>query len=313
MVTVARSRTLAGPYEVDPRNPILTSRSNPALPLQKAGHASLVATQDGSWYLAHLCGRPLPGTRLCHLGRETAIQKCHWTADGWLRLSGGGNEPALEVEAPDLPACPWPAEPGRDDCDAPTLGPEFNTLRSPPAADWLSLTERPGYLRLRGRESLTSCFRVSLVARRLQSFQCEATMRLEFSPETFQQSAGLVCIYDHRHFLFLRVSHDESAGRNVAVLAEDQGRLSPSDEVPIDAAAPCYLRVRFDDRAVQFFHSADAGTWRPIGPQYDAGKLSDDYCQGFTGTFIGLAATDSSGRSIRADFDFFEYREQEEA
>ena len=58
-VTVARSRSLQGPYEVDPANPILTSYGRPDLDLQKAGHGSLVETHTGEWYMAHLVGRPV--------------------------------------------------------------------------------------------------------------------------------------------------------------------------------------------------------------------------------------------------------------
>ncbi len=41
-VTMARSKSLLGPYDVDPQNPMLTSRGMPLLELQKSGHASLV-------------------------------------------------------------------------------------------------------------------------------------------------------------------------------------------------------------------------------------------------------------------------------
>jgi|GEM_PF-2366599 Beta-xylosidase len=51
----------------------------------------------------------------------------------------------------------------------------YFTLRVQAEASWLSLTERPGYLRLRGRESLYSLFEQSMVARRLQHFVCDYT------------------------------------------------------------------------------------------------------------------------------------------
>ncbi|WP_147372528.1 glycoside hydrolase family 43 protein, partial [Calidithermus terrae] len=88
-VTLARSRSIFGPYEVHPANPLLTARDHPELPLQKAGHASLVETPAGEWYMVHLTGRPLdPPTaplRRCNLGRETAVQKLEWAPDGWPR------------------------------------------------------------------------------------------------------------------------------------------------------------------------------------------------------------------------------------
>src|SRR6478609_6043420 len=84
-VTMARAKNLLGPYELHPDTYILSSRDRPDAPLQRAGHADLVDTQDGQTYIAYLCGRPLPNRGTCTLGRETAIQPMVWGADDWLR------------------------------------------------------------------------------------------------------------------------------------------------------------------------------------------------------------------------------------
>lgn len=147
-VSIARSATLLGPYEVDSLNPMLTSSDHSELVLQKAGHASLVETQNGEWYLAHLCGRPTAELR-CTLGRETALQRCFWDDNGWLRIEGGGNSPSVHVKAPLLPAHPFEIEPEKDDFDESTLRSQWSTLRIPPDTSWLTLSERKGYLRLR--------------------------------------------------------------------------------------------------------------------------------------------------------------------
>jgi xylan 1,4-beta-xylosidase len=69
-VTVARSRSVAGPYERDPRGPLVTARHHADLPLQKAGHGSLVETGTGQWYLAYLTpGRTDAAARACWAGR----------------------------------------------------------------------------------------------------------------------------------------------------------------------------------------------------------------------------------------------------
>ncbi|MGW7730575.1 family 43 glycosylhydrolase [Streptomyces canus] len=98
-VLVARSREITGPYELDDR-PLLTSRDDPSLPLQKAGHGELVQLPNGSWVLSHLTARPLntPDGPRCPLGRETAIQPVTWDAEGWPRLRHGGPHPSTEVD-----------------------------------------------------------------------------------------------------------------------------------------------------------------------------------------------------------------------
>ncbi len=312
-VTMARSRSVTGPYELDPGTPLLTSSHNPSLPLQKAGHASLVDSGNGHWYVAFLCGRPLPGTTWCNLGRETALRPCRWTDEGWLRLDGGGCEPRVTLPAPGLPPHPWPAGSTREEFDGPGYDPQFNTLREPPDPSWHSLRERPGFLRLRGRESLTSRFDQSLVACRLRSQRAEVTTGVSFVPKNSQQMAGLICRYDERNLVYLRIATDESLGRNLSLISLEQGRPLQTDPVPVEETAICHLRAEFDFSSLRFSYSLDGEQWNVIGPEYDAGKLSDDFCHGFTGTFVGLAVQDLSGGLIPADFDYFEYREPDGA
>ncbi|MDF2511954.1 MAG: beta-xylosidase [Herbinix sp.] len=312
-VTMARSKQLEGPYEIDPNNPILTSRQNPLLTLQKAGHASIVETQKGEWYMVHLCGRPIPTTGRCTLGRETAIQKMEWSKEGWLRLAQGGNQPFEKIPAPNLPEHKWDAEPLRDNFDSKELNVHFATLRIPMKEDMMSLTERPGYLRLKGKESLASTHKQSLVARRQQSFRYTASTCLEFEPETFQQMAGLVCIYDRQNYYYLRISYDEGMGKSIGIIAAQNMSLSqPVEEISIDGWSRVYLKVKIDYDQLQFYYSDSEENWIPIGPVMDASTLSDEYCKEgtFTGAFVGICCQDMSGCNRHADFDWFEYVEE---
>lgn len=309
-VTFARSETLTGPYEVHPDNPILTSKGKPELALQKAGHADLVETQNGEWYMVHLCGRPLPKNR-CRLGRETAIQKVQWGEDGWLRLEGGGNEPKLRVPAPDLPAHPFAEENTRDDFDSAVLSRHFATLRTPLGEDTLSLTERPGYLRLKGRESLHSLFCQSLVARRQQHFSFEASTCVEFEPRSFKQMAGLICMYSTDNFYYLKISHDETMGKCVSIATCDNHDYDEPAEavVPVNGWKRCYLKTVVSYSELRFYYSEDGENWNPIGGVYDASTLSDEYSERgtFTGAFVGMCCQDLDGTRKAADFDYFSY------
>lgn len=328
-IAMARSRSLTGPYELDPQEAVLTTRHHPEHPLQKAGHGELVQTASGEWWLAHLCSRPVKtgigldpnspdrsdaarahaGHR-CILGRETALQRVVWSDDGWLRLANGTVLPDVEVAAPaGLPSHPWPPATKCDDFDAPELGPQWATLRVPAAPSWLSLTERPGWLRLRGRECPQSLHEQSLVARRLQSFRAVAQTCLEFSPTRFSQMAGLVCWYDTRTFFYLRVSHDEGLGKVLGIVLMDDGAYDELDEAQISIGdwPEVHLRAQIEYADLQFSASPDGNIWQPVGPVLDASRLSDDYGTGlhFTGAMIGLAAHDVGGQHAFADFDYF--------
>lgn len=323
-VTVARSASLFGPYEADPEGPMLTSAGAPELELQRAGHASLVETQSGEWYIAHLCGRPLRPSMRCTLGRETALQRVRWSEDGWLRLAAGGNRPQTVVQAPPLPEHRFPPEPETDHFDGGEISPAFQSLRVPIEEDWASLRARPGFLRLKGRESLSSKHRQSLIARRLQSFKAEAETAVEFEPDTYQQMAGLICYYNVNNYYYLWVSRDENAGKCLGIMLRDRGKYDEALDAPVSVEgwARIHLKASLRHDRLQFYYSRDGGQWTPIGPVLDASILSDEYVetvtdgylmdQGFTGAFVGMCAQDLSGRGKHADFDYFSYREEEE-
>lgn len=314
-VTLARSKALIGPYEVHPGNPVLTAWMDPALELQRAGHGSLVETQNGEWYLAHLCGRPIPSRGRCILGRETAIQKMVWGEDDWIYLEDGGNAPKVTVPAPDLKEVLWEPEKTRDHFDNEVLNINFQSLRVPLDEAALTLKERPGYLRLKGRESLGSKFNQSLIARRQQAFHYTAETVIEYNPENFQQMAGLIALYDINNYFYLNITFDEVKGKVLNIVNCEAGNFDEplSEKISITGWERCYLKVEVDYHLLQFYYSYDEKEWIKIGQAFDASILSDEYTEPnrFTGAFVGLCCQDLSGQRKPADFDFFEYIERE--
>jgi xylan 1,4-beta-xylosidase len=336
--TVARSRSIGGPYEVMPGNPLLTAHWAPKSRLQRAGHASWVQTPGGEWYMAHLCGRPNEwvsdegeerptdyANAHCLLGRETALQKLEWDVEGWPRLAGGGVWPASQVAAPQgVNVSVSNPEPARDGFDSTTLSPHWNTLRRPMSASWLSLAERPGWLRLRGGESLMSRYEQSLVGRRLQHHHVRAATRLDFAPQHFQQMAGLALYYGTRANAYLHVTAEVDSGQRVLRLLQtrDGAVHEPFAPLPLPLPQPqldgvVELAVEVHVTTMQFFWRTGTGPWLPFGGPLPVDALSDEaqckqidgffYSFGFTGTFIALACQDLAGTALAADFDHFDY------
>lgn len=321
-VTVARSRHLTGPYTVDPAGPTLTSRGDPSLPLQKAGHGSLVVTGDGDWYLAHLAARPYGRLGRCVLGRETAIQPVYWSADGWPRVEGGA--PAVDVPAPALDPHPFPETPEFeppefDGSDGHVLGPSWSTLRRPAGDDWVA--RHGDGLRIRGGQSPRGTQRPSLVARRATARQCGLETVMAFEPRTFQQLAGVTAYYNMRNWHFAHVTVDDTGGTVLDVLSCDAGRLveHPGARLDIPSGAPIGLAVELDGAHVRFRCDLGDG-WRVLAAGLDATILSDEYAQvgnvpdetpehwGFTGAFLGLWVQDIGADGSHADFTRIRYR-----
>jgi xylan 1,4-beta-xylosidase len=315
-VTVARSRTLTGPYEVSPQHPLLTARGRPEHPLQKTGHGSFVSAPDGRWFVAFLCSRPVGPKRRCILGRETGLLPFAWPEGGWPQLAPSP-QPAAAVELPEMALAPGYLPTFADDFSATELGPQWNTLREPATPDWLSLTERPGFLRLRGRHSLNSAFDQSLVGFRLLHQRCTITTRLEFNPRSFQQTAGLALYYNTGNFYYACVSRGDGGGRELRVLAAVNGRfselLTPAFALPETGAV--VITAALADGALRFSVGVGDTPVTEVVAGLDATTVSDDHVMegagwGFTGAFAVLCAQDSGDVGIPADFASFHYRRE---
>lgn len=312
-ITLARSKTLFGPYSVKDETPLLTSSGYPNNPLQKAGHGSLVNTEQGKWYMAHLCSRPLPESKRCPLGRETAIQEMQWHEDGWLYLAKGGNEPFVEVPGIGEALPKMQEIPERDNFEGPFPGPQFQSLRRPLETWQYDLRKLGKGLRLCGSESLGSLHRQSLVARRQDSFCCQVTTKLHFSPISFQQMAGLIAYYDTQNYYYLCCTYLEKVGPVLRMQQAIGGDVDFVGEFIPLTSPECFLRIEIKYGELKFFAGMDENNYQDIGPICDASTLSDDFTTplGFTGNFLGLCCQDLSGSRIPADFDFFEYKRLE--
>lgn len=84
MVAVARSRSINGPWENMPSNPLIHTWNNSDRWWSK-GHGSLIDTPDGRWY----CVYHGYENGFTNLGRQTLMEPVHFTGDGWLKADGG--------------------------------------------------------------------------------------------------------------------------------------------------------------------------------------------------------------------------------
>ena len=326
---VARSRSVHGEFETQPGKPMLTTLDAPWHPIQKAGHGSLVDTPEGEWYFTHLMGRPLHHDNessvdprgWCPLGRESGIQKLVWDEDGWPQIVGGYNGLA-EVEAPKgAKECIYePTYPVKDDFDDNILNINFQTLRIPLGEDVMSLTDRPGHLRLYGHQSLASTFTQAHVARRWQSFEFDAETKVDYRPETIQQAAGLTCYFNTQNWSCIQITWNEKYGRVIDAVYTDLGKtysVYGEEPVPVpEDAEYVWLKAEVRGISYQYLYSFDGEVWESVPYRFDSSKLSQEYIKAvydaaFTGAFTGMFSTDGLGTKLPADFDYFIYKEKQ--
>ena len=342
-VTISRAETIFGPYIPYENNPILTSQPydfsergigdsskpyfyNPNSILQKSGHGSIVETVEGETFIVHLCSRPFPKSKRSVLGRETAIQKCEWTMDNWIKLTGDNNLAKLEIEGSNISEQKKTNDISKinsckDEFIKGVLPVTYYTLRESVNQKWCFINGDKNLI-LIGRNTLFSKYEQSLVAKKVKSFEFEAETCLKLTYPNHLQMAGLVYYYNNNNFYALRMYYSESLGGiALGIMKADQGIRYEYREhsILIDSDAKSvnlHLRVIGEKAQFSFAQIKDeqiADGEKPyeiIGPKLDSSILSDEYAGGFTGSFVGIFAQDLYQKKKEFEFEYFMYHDK---
>jgi beta-xylosidase/mannose-6-phosphate isomerase-like protein (cupin superfamily) len=93
MIVAARSKTIEGPWENSPHNPIVRTTSADERWWSK-GHGTVVEAPDGKWFIVYHAYE----NGFYNLGRQTLLEPIEWTADGWFKRAGA--DPAHPIAKP---------------------------------------------------------------------------------------------------------------------------------------------------------------------------------------------------------------------
>ena len=205
-VNICRSRSLLGPYEPCPRNPVVTNRNLKlinGLGVSVTGHGDLVQTQEGEWYMALLGIRPYEReiedyersqprkwirtpdrnkNAQFNLGREVFLVPIAWDYDGWPLVDNHNGMVNLEERRPELPYFRPPHHSGVDNFEEKVLDMIW-CMRRPVQNPFYSLTVRPGYLRMElSHVRLEDMDTPAMLVRRQQHYNFQAALAMEFEP-----------------------------------------------------------------------------------------------------------------------------------
>jgi xylan 1,4-beta-xylosidase len=285
MVIVARSRSIHGPWENDPANPIVRTRSA----LEKwwsRGHATPFEGPDGRWWMIYHGYENGYWT----LGRQALLEPVEWTADGWFRPLGGDLSKPL----------PKPAELGprphgfplSDDFGSDRLGIQWSFYDPARDGGEASRARRSGgrlHLRAKGTSPADSSPLTCIAGDR--SYWIEADVEIDEGVE-----AGLLLFYNRRLYAGLGID-----GRRFVM--HRYGLSGPRSP----AAATRALRLRLtNDRNILTLHSsADRGaTWSKFDVQMEVSGYHHNVAYDFLSLRPALYA---AGRG-EARFANFTYR-----
>lgn len=307
-VQMARCRTISGDYEICPRNPIVTHRHMPLLnPISVTGHADLVDTQAGEWWMVLLAVRPYAGGHY-NLGRETFMVPIVWAEDGWPMIDNGTGLVQETERIPSLPRTVCPLMPESDNFECDTLQMQWNTIH-PPVDAFYSLTERPGFLRIRTRpEVMEEICTPSFIGRRQRHKTFLAKTAMEFTPSSDTEEAGIALVQDHR-FHYLMVYRKQSDRDYLLLYKTEDGKRSLIKETEIQNTRRLYLSIQGNISDYDFYYGYDDQEMLPLMSGLDASLLSSVTNNGFTGTYIGMYTSSNHQASDNfADFDWFVYQ-----
>lgn len=311
-VMMARSRDITGDYEICPRNPIVSHRHLSLMhEISVVGHADIVETQEGEWWMVllgvrHYEGRsPYAGPQF-NLGRETFLVPLSWQEDGWPIIA---NENGLVNEreiCPDLPVKAFAMANPSDNFESSKLNMIWNTIH-PPKTPFFSLVERRGYLRIfLKKEVMEEISTPAFVGRRQQHRVFLAETAMEFTPGYGYEEAGISIVQDDRFHYSLLKSIKE--GRSILRLFKTENGIHSLLAEREILAGRIYLTLQGDETGYQFYHGYHEGEKIEIGEKLAPELLSSNVNGGFTGAYIGMYATSNGMESQNhADYDWFMY------
>ena len=270
----ARSRSIYGPYESCPFNPILCERDEASY-IRRGGHGKPVQLPDGRWAFAYLCGRQVEGKTL--MGRETAVDPLEWTEDGWPMVNHLKGPSCLQrkffADALKAQNEPWVC---------PRLSP-----------DSFAFPEAGGSVRMQGGAALSDLDRAHVLLHRLR----EANVTLEAAVDIRQLEAGgmagLTGYYDENSY-FLLALRKTAQGADV-VLQQHIGR--EDTEETLGQVPGWQSKLRINGRGLTFTASCpEAEGTRQFRAEY----LTDEglaWGKRFTGALVGLVAV-GAGQAV---------------
>lgn len=316
-VTVCRSKEIFGPYENNYCNPILTHRHlGQKYPIKYVGHADLIETPGGEWFMVMLAVRPLEGYTT--MGRETFLAKVIWEND-WPVVNPGVGILTDEVEI-DLPE--WlPEKDSRFDTSAncvpgsnrtydftkmSKLGDEFLLLRNP-GEDMYKLDEEGLKLSFRSI-TLKEQDSPSYVSVRQQHHNFKIAASFETGNLTGGKAAGVALLQNNEYHVRAQVKHT-GAALVAEVIVCKKGIDEVVSSVELEAAkyatAELTFRITGLSAAVEITGEDETAF---LAEDIDVRTLSTEVAGGFVGCTAGVyAVAEEDDRAQYACFKTLTY------
>ncbi|MFW5889448.1 MAG: glycoside hydrolase family 43 protein [Bacillota bacterium] len=299
METIFRSKNIYGPYDSCPDNPILSHKDYMGSPIQATGHADIVQTEKGEWWLVCLGIRNLSNKLLHNLGRETFLAPVKWDEAGWPIV---GNRGKIELEMNgELPGKSDNKKSDlifMDDFKSNVLDKEWTFVRNP-NMDKYYLNSEEGYLKLSAGNETLDDNNPTFLGIRQKEFKLEARTKLRVNMLNENQKAGITAYYNKNYHYEIYITKE--SGRYFAVLSKKVHDIKTvTSKIEIDYKDSIEFRIKTGIDNYSFSFNSGEG-WINLGTAKTAGLCTETTMNmTFTGVFLGVFAS-----NIDASCEYF--------
>jgi xylan 1,4-beta-xylosidase len=300
MQTIGRSKSPWGPFKSDSLNPVITQNNAWWHHIRALGHADFIDAPDRSSWVVCLGTRHAYYDAFSVIGRETFLLPVTWE-NGWPKIKNEYKQKLL-VHEPTLPQHKWQEIPSKDDFEKSNLALSWSLLAYP-ATNWYSLTERKGFLRLKGTAAiLQENKQVAFVGTKQKEMSGTFSTYIEFKPESSNEEAG-ISIFQSGNFhydIFITKRNNQT----VTMLRKTAGDMV-TETVPLRVNGKGFeLKITFDEFKYHFLIYQNS-EWKELGSGL-ANMIATEVAAVWSGVFCGMYST-GNGKACKqpADFDWF--------
>ena len=270
MVITARAKSIHGPWEHCPHNPIVRTTSA-AEPWWSRGHASLVEGPAGDWWMVYHGYEN--GFRT--LGRQTLLEPVEWTADGWFRARGGDlSRPMRKPAGGEIGPAGFPLS---DDFKSNRFGIQWS-FHDPAPDEMDRVRYGPEGLSIAARGSSPTDSAPLTCTVPDRSYEAEVAMDLDGGAE-----GGLLLFYNHKAYVGVGFTGTEA---KTFEFSEEQTWMRPAF-----AAKSLRVRVTNDENVVTFRYSKDDGrSWILHPLRMEVSGIHHNVFGGFLSLKVGIYA-----------------------
>lgn len=284
MVIMARSKSIHGPWENSPYNPIVRTQTA-AEKWWSKGHATLVEGPDGKqWYLVYHAYE----NGYYNLGRQTLLEPVEWTEEGWVKTAG------YDVARPiPMPAGGEAVPHGlafSDDFSTKKIGTQWSFFHPNGPLDERCRYENGAWVVKATGTSPKDCSPLSFVCGD-HAYEIEVEVDCDDGA-----TAGLLVFYSERLFAGLGFSKE-----SMLEYSKGDTQAFPK-QTPI--GRHYFLRLRNDRHIVTLWHSSDGEHWAKHWMQFEV----SGYHHNVAGGFLSLRPALMAAGSGEVRFRNFKYK-----